>query len=172
MRDRRPGRAFGLRARYEQPVSWPEALRRVRESSARTVILDVEPLLAIWDAGRQTLEEGLAAVVPQVAKVPGVQVICVATNSRRPRPKLPQRKGLTTAWIATAGKPLRTAPYRDFPRPGVVIGDQVATDGVLAWRLGYAFVHYRPELDRIPAGPWVMDRLGRLIRPLLFTRRR
>jgi hypothetical protein len=53
----------------------------------------------------------------------------------------------------------------------VVIGDQVATDGVLAWRLGYTFVHYRPELDHVPAGPWLMDRLGRVIRPLLFTRR-
>jgi hypothetical protein len=74
-------------------------------------------------------------------------------------------------WLAAAGKPLRTAAYRDFPRPGVVIGDQVATDGVLAWRLDYTFVQYRPELDRIPAGPRVMKRLGELIRPLLFTRR-
>jgi hypothetical protein len=74
-------------------------------------------------------------------------------------------------WLAGAAKPLRTAPYREFPRPGVVIGDQVTTDGLLAWRLGYVFLQYRPPLDRIPPGPWLMDRLGRLIRPLLFTQR-
>jgi len=169
--DRSPGRGWPPRAGYEQPAGWDEALRRVRELSVRTVILDVEPLLAFWDAGHDTLDQGIASVVPQVAAVPSVQVVCLATNSRRDQPELPDPEGVTTVWIAAAGKPLRTAPYREFPRPGVVIGDQVATDGVLAWRLGYAFVHYRPELDRVPAGPWLMDRLGRLIRPLLFTRR-
>jgi hypothetical protein len=72
-------------------------------------------------------------------------------------------------WLAGAAKPLRTAAYREFPRPGVVIGDQVTTDGLLASRLGYVFLQYRPPLDHIPPGPWLMDRLGRLIRPLLFT---
>jgi hypothetical protein len=51
----------------------------------------------------------------------------------------------------------------------VVIGDQVATDGILARRLGYAFVLHRPP-GRIPAGPRLMNRLGQLVRPLLFTR--
>jgi hypothetical protein len=32
----------------------------------------------------------------------------------------------------------------------VVIGDQVATDGMLARRLGYTFLHYRPGLERVP----------------------
>ena len=59
--------------------------------------------------------------------------------------------------------------YRGFPLPGVVIGDQVATDGILARRLGYAFVLHRPP-GRIPAGPRLMNRLGQLVRPLLFTR--
>lgn len=39
-----------------------------------------------------------------------------------------------------------------------------------ARRLGYTFLHYRPHLDRTPAGPWLMNQCGRLLRPLLFTR--
>jgi len=73
-------------------------------------------------------------------------------------------------YLASAGKPLRTAAYRDFPRPGVVIGDQVATDGILARRLGYAFVLVDTQLAEVPAGPRLMGTYGRLVRPLFFTR--
>ena len=73
-------------------------------------------------------------------------------------------------YLASAGKPLRTAAYQRFPRPGMVIGDQVATDGILARRLGYAFVLYDPQSSGVPAGPRLMGAAGRLVRPLLFTR--
>ena len=72
-------------------------------------------------------------------------------------------------YLASAGKPLRTAAYQSFPRPGVVIGDQVATDGILARRLGYTFVLFDPHLTGVPAGPRLMAACGRLVRPLLFT---
>jgi hypothetical protein len=42
--------------------------------------------------------------------------------------------------------------------------------GILARRLSYTFVHYCPRHDRTPAGPRLMYQLGRLARPLLFTR--
>jgi hypothetical protein len=51
----------------------------------------------------------------------------------------------------------------------VVIGDQVATDGILARRLGYAFVLFDPDLTGLPAGPRLMGTAGRLVRPLLFA---
>jgi hypothetical protein len=170
-RDASPGRGHRRKSGYERPTGWDETLRRVRELSARTVIFDIEPVVAYWDSGQEALDRGVASVVRQVAAVPGVQVVCFSTNSLRRPSQLPDVPGVRMVWLAAAGKPLRTAVYRDFPRPGVVIGDQVVTDGVLAWRLDYTFVQYRPELDRIPAGPWVMERLGKLIRPLLFTRR-
>ena len=52
----------------------------------------------------------------------------------------------------------------------MVIGDQVATDGVLARRRGYTFLRYRPPLDGTPTGTRLMDYGGRLVRPLLFNR--
>jgi predicted HAD superfamily phosphohydrolase YqeG len=170
-RHRRPSREHHLRATYERLTSLDETLGRVQELSARTVILDIEPLVAYWDSSQEVLDQGVASVVAEVAAIPGVQVVCLATNSLRRPSQVPTVEGVRIVWLAGAAKPLRTAPYREFPRPGVVIGDQVTTDGLLASRLGYVFLQYRPPLDRIPPGPWLMDRLGRLIRPLAFTRR-
>lgn len=73
-------------------------------------------------------------------------------------------------YLASAGKPFRIAPYRDLPRPGMVIGDQVATDGILARRLSYTFVLLDPQLSEVPFGPRLMGAGGRLVRPVLFTR--
>jgi hypothetical protein len=129
-------------------------------------------MIAYWDSGQEALDRGVKSMVRKVAAVPGVQVVCLATNSLRRPSKLPGAAGVRVVWLSAAGKPLRTAPYRGFPRPGVVIGDQVATDGLLALRLNYTFMHYRPHPHDMPPGPWMMDRLGRLIRPLVFTRRR
>ena len=52
----------------------------------------------------------------------------------------------------------------------MVIGDQVATDGILARRLGYAFVLVDSHMAGVPAGPRLMGAAGRLLRPLMFTR--
>jgi len=73
-------------------------------------------------------------------------------------------------YLASASKPFQISPYLGFPRPGMVIGDQVATDGILARRLGYTFVLFDPQLREEPAGPRLMGAAGRLVRPLLFTR--
>ena len=161
-----------MRAGYERLAGLDEVLDRVREMSARTLIFDIEPLVAYWDSSQEALDRGVAEVIRQVEAAPGVRVVCFATNSARRPSVLPQDAGVRVVYLASAGKPLRTAPYGSFPRPGAVIGDQLATDGILARRLGYAFVQYRPPLDRLPAGPRLMDGVGRLVRPLLFTRPR
>lgn len=93
-----------------------------------------------------------------------------ATNSAREPSATPRVPGIQVSYLATAGKPLRTAPYRELPRPGAVVGDQVPTDGVLAWRLGFTFLHWDPALPAAPTGPKAMRLLGRLLRPLFFTR--
>jgi hypothetical protein len=159
-----------VRAAYERLAGLGEVLGRVRELSARTAVFDVEPLVAYWDSGQEALDRGVSLILSQVSAVPGVQVVCFATNSLRRPSGVPGGAGVRVVYLASADKPLRIAAYRGFPRPGVVIGDQVATDGILARRLGYAFVQYRPPPGRIPAGPQLMNRFGRLVRPLLFTR--
>lgn len=159
-----------MRPGFERIADLAALERLAADLQARTMIFDVEPLVAFWDSDQEVLDQGLARVVSALGAMPDVQVLCFATNSVRRPSVVPSRPGLRVVYLAAAGKPLRTAPYRDFPRPGVVIGDQVATDGILARRLGYTFVLYDPHMRGVPAGPRLMGAGGRLIRPLLYTR--
>ena len=160
-----------MRSGYERLAGLDEALARVRQLSVETVIFDVEPLIASWDSSQQTLDRGVTEVLSRAAAVPGLKVICFSTNSLRRPSVIPAGTEARVVYLAAAGKPLRTSWYRDFPRPGAVIGDQVATDGILARRLGYTFLQCRPT-DDLPAGPRMMHGLGSLVRPLVFTRHR
>jgi predicted HAD superfamily phosphohydrolase YqeG len=136
--------------------------------SARTLVFDIEPFVARWDSGQATLDDGIARVLDHVATIPGLLVVCFATNSSRRPSALPSGPGLQVEYLASAGKPLQTAPYRLFPRPGIVIGDQILTDGLLARRLGYIFLHYCPDRADMPRGPRLLNRLGALARPVLW----
>ena len=160
-----------MRSRYERLGGLDEALDRIQKLSVQTVIFDVEPLIASWDSSQQTLDRGVTEVLSRAAAVPGLKVICFSTNSLRRPSVIPAGTEARVVYLAAAGKPLRTSWYRDFPRPGAVIGDQVATDGILARRLGYTFLQCRPT-DDLPAGPRMMHGLGSLVRPLVFTRHR
>jgi predicted HAD superfamily phosphohydrolase YqeG len=127
----------------------------------------VEPLIAFWDTEQQALGDGVTAILDRLG--PGqLRHVVFATNSARRPQSLPAVDGLQVGYLALARKPLRTAPYRDLPTPGIVIGDQIATDGVLAWRLGYAFLRYTPDTLTFPLGPRIMGGPGRPLRKLLF----
>ncbi|HBW19995.1 MAG: hypothetical protein ACLPN6_00940 [Streptosporangiaceae bacterium] len=158
-----------MKAAYECLGRLDDVLRRAGELQARTIIFDVEPLVASWDTSQRALDEGLARVLRRTSAVPGLQVVCFSTNSVRRPSAINGGSGPRAIYLASARKPIRTAPYREFPRPGFVVGDQVATDGVLAWRLGYGFLHYQPSHAQVPAGPRLLGYCGQLIRPLLFT---
>jgi len=159
-----------MRPAYDRLATLDEVLRRAGELSPKTLVFDVEPLVAPWDSGQDALDQGVASVLARARAIPGVAVVCFSTNSIR-RPSSPLAgNGVRAEYLALAGKPLRTGYYRAFPRPGVVIGDQLATDGALARRLGYAFLQYHPDPGSLPAGPRLMDRCGQLLRPLLFAR--
>ena len=156
---------------YARVTGLADLVARAAELSVAAMIIDVEPLVAPWDSGQDALDQGVKSVLARARAIPGVVVVCFSTNSAR-RPSSPLAgDGARAEYLALAGKPLRTGPYRDFPRPGVVIGDQLATDGALARRLGYAFLQYYPDQSSLPAGPRLMDWTGQLLRPLLFARR-
>jgi predicted HAD superfamily phosphohydrolase YqeG len=157
-----------VRTVFEHATGLGDAARRAGELSVRTVIVDVEPLVAYWNGTQEALDEGIARVLSEIVKLPMVEVVCFSTNSVRRPSVVPSTPGVRVVYLASAAKPLRTTAYQRFPRPGVVIGDQVATDGVLARRLGYAFIQLDPPAG-IPAGPRLMAAAGRLVQPLLFT---
>jgi predicted HAD superfamily phosphohydrolase YqeG len=161
----------GLTGAYERSSDPQELLLRAGELSARTIIFDVEPLVAWWDGSQESLDQGVAAVVEQSRAIPGVETICFATNSARRPSRVPAPADVHVIFLASARKPVRIAPYRSLPRPGAVIGDQPATDGVLAHRLGYTFLHYSPPLADAPFGPRLMQYGGRLVVPFLVRTR-
>jgi len=107
-----------MRSAYDRVATLDEVLRRAGELSAKTLVLDVEPLVAYWDSGQEALDQGVEAVLARARELPGVQVVCFATNSFR-RPSVPLAgDGVRTVYLVSAGKPLRTEYYRTFPRPG------------------------------------------------------
>jgi hypothetical protein len=85
-----------------------------RELSVRTMIFDVEPLVAPWHGRQESLDQGIARILGDVRTVPSVRV--------------------------------------------------------LAYRLGFTFLHYAPKLTGVALGPELMHRWGELVRPLLFWR--
>jgi len=164
----RPYLATDVMSGYERVLERRDLPRRVAERAAKTIVADVEPLVAFWDTSQESLDEGLATVLGQVAAIPGLEVVCFATNSARCPRVIPAAPGIRVMYLSSARKPLRIAPYQDLPRPGIVIGDQVATDGVLARRLGYTFLQYTPCLEGVPAGPRLLQRCGEFAVPFLF----
>jgi predicted HAD superfamily phosphohydrolase YqeG len=134
------------------------------------MIVDVEPMVAWWDSGQQSLDRGVAAILAELDEVPELQVLVFSTNSARRPSAIPAVPGVQVRYLTSAGKPLRTAAYRGLPRPGAVIGDQVPTDGLLAYRLGFTFLHWDPRLAGVPLGPRLMRQLGRLVQSLFFRK--
>jgi predicted HAD superfamily phosphohydrolase YqeG len=159
-----------MRGGYQRHTEFDDILDQARELSVRTLIVDIEPLVSWWHNTQESLDWGVAMVVGKVATVPTVRALVFSTNSVRRPSAIPAAGDLEVRYLSSAGKPLRLAPYGDLPRPGAVIGDQVPTDGLLARRLGFTFLHYQPRLDGVPFGPRLMHRVGRLAVPALFPR--
>jgi predicted HAD superfamily phosphohydrolase YqeG len=160
-----------MRAGYEQFTELRGVLGRAKELSVRTMIFDVEPLVAWWGSGQQALDRGTAAVLAELDEVPDLQVLVFSTNSARRPSAIPPVPGVQVRYLTSAGKPLRTAAYHGLPRPGAVIGDQVPTDGLLAYRLEFTFMYWDPPLDGVPLGPRLMHVVGGLALPLFFQRK-
>ncbi len=155
---------------YVRSTRLDDLLACAARLAVKTLIVDIEPLVAYWNSDQELLERGLADLLGQVRRIPSVRVVVFSTNSARRPSAVPPGDGIQVRYLASAGKPLRTAPYHDLPRPGAVLGDQLPTDGLLAHRLGYTFLHYAPDRASVPAGPRLMHRWGQVLRPVLFRR--
>src|SRR5690348_12542454 len=103
-----------MRSGYERRAGLDEALDRAQQLSVQTVIFDIEPLIAHWDSGQEALDQGIAHVLTRADAIPGLKVVCFSTNSLR-RPSLMPDTGtkVRAVYLSAAGKPLRTAQYRD-----------------------------------------------------------
>ena len=156
-----------MRTTYYEHADRDELYARVAQLAPRSVIVDIEPLVAYWDTDTAALDDGISRFLADISRIPSIDFIAFATNSTRRPTNSPEAP---TAYHASAMKPFQLSPYAGLPKPGVVIGDQVATDGLLAWRLGFTFVRFRP-VGRVKLGPWVMSGIGAVVARVGFRRR-
>jgi predicted HAD superfamily phosphohydrolase YqeG len=160
-----------MRADYQQFSDQDELLSCVAGLSPKTVVFDVEPLVALWNTGTSELSGGVERLANQLSAIPGIEFLGFVTNSRRRTPVTSRADGPSIFYVSSAHKPLLIKRFRSLPRPGVVIGDQLATDGIFAWRLGFDFIHYHPATGESPPGVRIMNLTGYLLRPLFFNTR-
>ena len=114
-----PGRQAGTGCQplTKQLTELRGVLARARELSVRTMIFDVEPLVAWWDSGQQALDRGVAAVLAELDEVPELQVLVFATNSARKPSVIPPVAGVQVRYLGL-GRASRFARPRTVPSPG------------------------------------------------------
>lgn len=161
-----------VRVAYRPVADLDGALAWLAELAPRTVIFGVEPLVARWNSDVTALDHGVGDVLARLVEIRCLDAIAFSTNSLRRFEGELVSGNRRVLYLAAARKPLVTKPYRSLPGPGVVVGDQLATDGLLAWRLGYAFAHVRPTAGQGPLGSRWMGWCGRPLAALLFDRAR
>jgi hypothetical protein len=55
-----------MRAAYTPAAGLDDVVRRAGELAARTMVFDVEPLVAYWDGSQDALDRGIAVVLGKV----------------------------------------------------------------------------------------------------------
>ena len=102
---------------YVRVTGLADLFARARKLSVRTMILDVEPLVAPWHSSQESLGRGITRILGDIRTVPSVRVVVFATNSVcRPsaiRPATAFRSGTWYLPTSRCGPPRTTA----FPGP-------------------------------------------------------
>ncbi len=145
------------------PVSGLDALalRLDDEPPDLTLIFDVDNTIVPQLAASEEFVTTVNRTVNRFEAHPAVKRVIVLSNgAQRGVPRL----------IARGNKPWTTRRRLGLRRSdrAWVVGDQVLTDGVLAWRLGAPFVQLVVSYDESPVQAR-MRRRGRWLEKLLFT---
>ena len=107
-----------MRSGYARVTTEADLFAKARELSVRTIIFDVEPLVAYWHGGQKSLDRGVARILGEVKAVPSVRAVVFATNSARRPTALPACDGIQVRYLAQAAS--RCGPRRTMICPGRV----------------------------------------------------
>ncbi len=149
----------------------PEAVwAELRALEPATLLIDIEPFVAAWRTDGEALLAGLHEQLHRCATIASVREVVFVTNSdRNPASAIPSMP-FPVSYISRARKPfLDLSRFGSLERPLVVIGDQVLTDGLMAWRLNALFLQV-PLPARISLGVRAQASLGRIVAKLFFRR--
>ncbi|MFI0406721.1 hypothetical protein [Actinomadura sp. 3N508] len=160
---------MGRMARYPVPLDAARIIGLVAELRIAGLVVDVEPFVTSWDVTRAEFAQRAVALQEAIAQgAPSVRELVFASNSSRAGTLSIPARPPKTALEPNARKPWRIAYLGELPRPIAVIGDQVLTDGLLAWRLGAAFLHL-PTAVSAPWYPRAQAAGGRPLAHLFFV---
>lgn len=130
-----------------------------------------KPAVVIFDADNTLVPQGVpfdefartvTNAVARFKEMSQVDRVVVLTNGAE--------RGVP-GMIHSGNKPWTTRRRLGLDRPNVpvwVVGDQVLTDGVLAWRLGATFVHLAIDVADEAPKQALMRRVGRRLAGLMF----
>ncbi len=140
-----------------------QLLERVAAAPAPiTLIFDADNTLVRWGATAEEFAGKVNGTIDRFTAVPAVERVIVITNGAR--------RGVDRM-ICRGNKPWtsrRRLGLRSADREVWVVGDQVLTDGILAWRLGARFIHLAIEASGEQMGGRVPRALGRAVSRLLL----
>ncbi|MDH3731848.1 MAG: hypothetical protein OES13_12130 [Acidimicrobiia bacterium] len=132
--------------------------------SETVVIFDVDNTLARQGAPLEEFGRSVNGAIDRFEATRGVGRVIALTNG-------PQRG--VPRMISRGNKPWTTRRrlgLREEDRHVVVVGDQIVTDGVLAWRLGGTFLHLVIDDEDEAHRQAMMRRVGRAVSGLFFRR--
>lgn len=99
-----------------------------------TLVIDVEPLIAMWGSSQEDLDSGVGNLIREIGHR---RTLLVTNSKRRTEVSLP----LIWEYIDRAHKPFTRLPVD--AQCAVFLGDQPITDGILALRYRGRFVRVR-----------------------------
>ena len=128
----------------------------------KVLILDVDNTLAPQGAPLDEFGVLVNGAIDRFEAGPGVDRVIALTNG-------PQRD--VPRMVSRGNKPWTTRRrlgLKEVRLPIVVVGDQVLTDGVLAWRLGATFLHLVIDDEKEGRRQAAMRRIGKVVMRLFF----
>ena len=130
----------------------------------KVIIFDVDNTLAPQDVPLEEFGRLVNSAIGRVKANPSIARVIALTNG-------PQRE--VPRMISRGNKPWTTRRrlgLRGSSAPLVVVGDQVLTDGLLAWRLGATFLHMVIDDETEERRQAVMRRIGSIVVVMLVRR--
>jgi predicted HAD superfamily phosphohydrolase YqeG len=141
------------------------ATRVAAQPGPLIMIFDADNTLVPQGASRTEFARHVEEAIGRFERLESVARVIVISNG-------PERG--SDRVIARVNKPWTTRKrlgIRGSKTPIWVVGDQVVSDGFLAWRLGAVFLHCAIDPDDDFPGQAKQRRLGRFLAPLIFRKK-
>ncbi len=128
------------------------------------LIFDADNTLAPQGAPRDEFASLVNGAIDRFEALPNVARVIVLSNG-------PERG--VSRMISRGNKPWTTRRRLglDTGASIIVVGDQILTDGILAWRFGGMFIHLVFDKEREAARQAALRAIGRFVTTLLFRRK-